>query len=685
MVAEPWILRMGNQVSGNLKHALYVENFKKSNKKHGAQEKQVIGILSFEVAKMMSKIVLLYKSLTYNEILKLKNDILRSEGVKVLVSSDEQLLLELAMAEKFDDLNGVASLVSRLGKKCSIPALQGFEHVYGDIISGVIEVKELAFLVKDMESMSRKMERYVKTTANLYSEMEVMNELELATKKFEQNQHEESRKAFEQKLIWKKQDVSHLMDISLWNQTYDKIVELLARTICTVYARILTVFADVHRKVDDSSVPISRSLVGLSGSFRCVKTEFGEKSNPLEVNREVETDAVLMKSDSTNTRCFCHSGSTRKVGLEKKTTIHKPKVELQKSGCLFGLDDFSLSCGMGPGRMFMECLSLSSSVSKADVGDDQITQIFGYGSDIGGMKEERASRLVNFGHFMNNDPLNREQRWSKDSLLNATRIRGNSLLQIYAPPSTVGGSALAMHYANVIIVIEKLLSYPHLVGDEARDDLYGMLPTSLRKTLKTNLKSYVKTLAIYDAPLAHDWRERLDGLLSWLAPLAHDMIRWQSERNFEQQQIITRTNVLLFQTIYFADREKTEAAICELLVGLNYICRYEQQQSALLDCASSFDLEDCMEWQLQFVKTKALLVSNIGIESLTSFTNSYHEISLQLENHFRETSTKVDWLLMALIARESRTAVLPWLGMTASLFWDTIALESNIHTLAIMK
>ena len=92
----------------------------------------------------------------------------------------------------------------------------------------------------------------------------------------------------------------------------------------------------------------------------------------------------------------------------------------------------------------------------------------------------------------------------------------------------------------------------------------------------------------------------LDGILRWFAPLAHNMIRWKSERNFEQQQVVTRTNVLLLQTLYFADREKTEAAVYELLVGLNYICRYEHQQNALLDCASSFDFEDCMEWQLQY-------------------------------------------------------------------------------------
>ncbi|KAJ9536882.1 hypothetical protein OSB04_029615 [Centaurea solstitialis] len=179
---------------------------------------------------------------------------------------------------------------------------------------------------------------------------------------------------------------------------------------------------------------------------------------------------------------------------------------------------------------------------------------------------------------------------------NRTALKSKSMTQ--APPNTVGGSALALHYANVVIVIEKLLHYPHLVGEEARDDLYQMLPTSLRLGLKKSLKSYGKDLAIFDAPLAHDWKDRLDGILAWLAPLAHNMIHWQNERNFEQHHIVSRTNVLLLQTLYFADRAKTEAAICELLVGLNYICRYEHQQNALLDCASSFDMDDCTDWQL---------------------------------------------------------------------------------------
>lgn len=291
MVAEPWLLRMGNQMSSNLKHALLLESSSKPSAKNKQDTRnktpETIGILSFEVANVMSKIVHLHKSLTNSEISKLKNEILKSDGVKTLVSSDETYLLDLALSEKLDDLSFIAGVVSRLGKKCTVPQLQGFQHVYEDIINGAIDVGGLGFLVKDMDAMVRKMERFVNSTASLYTEIEVLNELEAATSKFQQNQHEESRKVLQQKVIWQKQDVKHLQNVSLWNQTYDKIVEMLARTVCTLYARISLVSSiqfheetcspmllspfllqiytpvEVYLKIHPRSIPVVQNLVAV--------------------------------------------------------------------------------------------------------------------------------------------------------------------------------------------------------------------------------------------------------------------------------------------------------------------------------------------------------------------------------------------------------------------------------------
>ncbi|KAG8381458.1 hypothetical protein BUALT_Bualt06G0124000 [Buddleja alternifolia] len=146
------------------------------------------------------------------------------------------------------------------------------------------------------------------------------------------------------------------------------------------------------------------------------------------------------------------------------------------------------------------------------------------------------------------------------------------------PSSTLGAAALALHYANLIIVMEKMIKSPQLVGVDARDDLYSMLPNSVRFALRARLKGV--GFSASDPCLAGEWRDALQKILGWLSPLAHNMIKWQSERSFEQQNLVKKTNVLLLQTLYFANQEKTEAAITELLVGLNYIWRFEREMNA---------------------------------------------------------------------------------------------------------
>ncbi|KAI9117349.1 hypothetical protein K1719_011515 [Acacia pycnantha] len=99
MVAETWIVKMGNQVSANLKQRFFSRLQRRENRTTPKE----------------------------SEISKLRNEILTSEDVNKLVSSDEAFLLELALVEKLEELNRVASVVSRLGKKCSEPTLQGFD------------------------------------------------------------------------------------------------------------------------------------------------------------------------------------------------------------------------------------------------------------------------------------------------------------------------------------------------------------------------------------------------------------------------------------------------------------------------------------------------------------------------------------------------------------------------------
>ena len=161
------------------------------------------------------------------------------------------------------------------------------------------------------------------------------------------------------------------------------------------------------------------------------------------------------------------------------------------------------------------------------------------------------------------------------------------------PPSgPLGHAALAPRYAGLVISIERMARSPRrLVGPDERDELYGMLPASVRAQLRARLRGAV---AEADAGLAGEWRAALGGILEWLAPMAHATVRWQAERSFEQRKTTTTSgttdisrlpprggagNTFLLQTLQFADRDKVEAAVAELLVGLNYVWRFEKEMS----------------------------------------------------------------------------------------------------------
>jgi hypothetical protein len=250
---------------------------KKKQKERNKGEKAKIGILAFEVANVMSKSIQLWQSLSDEEMLRLRTEVIKAEGVLNLVSDNEAILLSLACMEKLQDLTAVANAVARLGQRCQEPALQAFEHVYNDILEQSIDVRALEFPCREMEAKMRKMERYIAATANLYQELEILSDLEQAVRRLQEvdqqevvgthnnNNNNETLSALEQKAIWQRQEIKYVRDLSLWNRTFDKIVSLLARTICTIHGRIVGVFGS--------------PMLGLSHAFHHQQQQNGESSS----------------------------------------------------------------------------------------------------------------------------------------------------------------------------------------------------------------------------------------------------------------------------------------------------------------------------------------------------------------------------------------------------------------------
>ncbi|KAH0467397.1 hypothetical protein IEQ34_004635 [Dendrobium chrysotoxum] len=100
----------------------------------------------------MSKAVNLWRSLSQEQIARLREEIMHLEGVRKLVSNDDNFLLGLALAETMDSVDSLAHSVTRLCTRSL-----------------------------------RKLERFVAAGANLYQELEILAELEQGLRRIEMN------------------------------------------------------------------------------------------------------------------------------------------------------------------------------------------------------------------------------------------------------------------------------------------------------------------------------------------------------------------------------------------------------------------------------------------------------------------------------------------------------------------
>ncbi|XP_062213091.1 uncharacterized protein LOC133913835 [Phragmites australis] len=463
MALESWLTKVRSAMSSA-----------KSSAALPGPKKSSVGILAFEVASLMSKLLHMWRAIGDAALARLRHETINLDGVRKVVSDDDDFLLGLACAELVDALRAASDSVAALAARCADPSLREFRSAFLEFAdTGRDRQRWAAASWKEMETRAHKMDKQVASTSALRRTMEELAEAEHGLRKLLHSGngggcHRSSLSASkisvaaeQQQLIFsKKQEVKHLKQTSLWGCTFDAVVASLARSAFTTLARIKLVFGAGH---EQRHPPLYRSLT-LSSAVH----PSADAQSPLPLARK----------------------------------------SMSMEGLLF---DQSLA-------------------SKRD------------------------------GFFE------------------------NSAAALSPPPGTLGAAALAPRYAGLVISIERMARSPRLVGPDERDELYGMLTASVRAQLRARLRG---TVPAADPGLAGQWRAALAGILEWLAPMAHATMRWQAERSFEQRNksadVTARCggggNVLLLQTLHLADRDKVDAAVVELLVGLNYVWRFEKEMS----------------------------------------------------------------------------------------------------------
>lgn len=533
-----------------------------------------VGVMAIEVAALMSRAAGLWRALGDDRLAGLRDESIRLEGVRRLVADDDDALLSLALAEVAAACRDLSLAVSRLSARCADPLLRRFDALFSALVAKGGDPHGLRYAAdKKMDRKARKMQRLVAFTSHLCQELDVLAELEQALPLRRRDARAGSGKRAaaaasggggesSRRLARQRQEVERLRAASLWNRTFDYAVRLLARSLFTIVARITEVFdlepttISISSVDDDESSRVSR--LSWSASF------VGGGSTQSMV---YPSDVVAAAADTPRRMPRARS---RKVtaGDARRFLMSRSKSLRQQLRW------------PAAGRHLVGCVIMGGSNSPVRGGwlhgsDADLPLSFSYVSAAATLNSDDYSSSINFS-----------QSRAADHHTNATKPFSTSVFEssgtalINAPESCLGGAGLALHYANLIMFIEKLAISPYHICSDERDDLYGMLTGTIRASLRARLRPFAKNDTPCDAVLAAEWSDTVQRILGWLATLAHNMVRWQAERNFEQRNVASSGTVLLLQTLHFADQGKTEAAVTELLVGLNYLWRFGRELEA---------------------------------------------------------------------------------------------------------
>lgn len=201
-----------------------------------------ISILAFEVANTITKGAILFQSLSEENIQFLKKEVLQSEGIQMLVSTDMKELIALAEADKREEFNVFSREVARFGNMCKDPQWHSLDRYFskldldlpGDkqyLVEAEKTMHEFTSLVRHTSELYHELNAYERFEQDYLQKIKEMESLNLPLKG-------ESITMFQSELKHQRKLVRSLKKKSLWSRNLEEIVEKLVDIVTYIHQAI---------------------------------------------------------------------------------------------------------------------------------------------------------------------------------------------------------------------------------------------------------------------------------------------------------------------------------------------------------------------------------------------------------------------------------------------------------------
>ncbi|XP_020550957.1 uncharacterized protein LOC105166052 isoform X2 [Sesamum indicum] len=205
-----------------------------------------ISILAFEVANTIAKGANLLQSLSEENVQFLKKEILNSEGVRQLVSTDMDELLRIAAADKRDEFDVFSREVIRFGNLCKDPQWHNLDRFFSKLDSDPEVNKQPR---EEAEMTMQELTTLAQHTSELYHELHALDRFEQDyQRKLEEvdslhlPRKGESLAMLQSELKHQRKLVRSLKKKSLWSKSLEQIVEKLVDIVTFIHQEISDVF-----------------------------------------------------------------------------------------------------------------------------------------------------------------------------------------------------------------------------------------------------------------------------------------------------------------------------------------------------------------------------------------------------------------------------------------------------------